>query len=268
MKIFISADIEGITTTTQWDEVIDSHPSYPPHAKQMTEEVLACINGAKKAGAKEFLVRDAHAGGNNIDTMRMPSGVSLLRNWSGHPYSMAEGVDKSFDAAMFIGYHSTAGRAGNPMSHTISSAKIHKIYVNGIPASEFLLFSWACALEGVPTVFLSGDKTLCEDYKGLHPLLVTCAVKDGIGATTINYSTEDTLKNISALSEKALSQDLSKALMQFPSQFEAEIEYKSHMSAQKASWYPGVERKSDTAVVFRANNYFEILRTLQWIKVA
>jgi len=265
MKIFISADIEGVTTTTSWDDCNSSHPSYPPHARQMTEEVLACISGAKKAGAKEFLVKDAHAGANNIDPARMPSGVSLLRNWSGHPYSMAEGVDKSFDAAMFIGYHSPAGREGSPMSHTISGARIYSLKINGVHASEFLLFSWACALENVPTVFLSGDKTLCDDYKNLHPMLLTCPVKDGVGHATINYSTQDTLKSITDLSEKAVSQDLSRALVKLPEYFEVEIEYKSHMLAHKASWFPGVAKKGDMAVTFRSDNYFEILRTIKWI---
>jgi len=265
MKIFISADIEGITTTTLWEECLSNRPSYPPHAEQMTEEVLACISGAKRAGAKEFLVKDAHDSATNIDPARMPSGVSLLRNWSGHPYSMAEGVDKSFDAAMFIGYHSPAGRIGNPLSHTITSTRIQTIKINGILASEFLLYSWACALEGVPTVFLSGDKILCEDFKDLHPMLITCPVKDGIGPATINYSVEDTLKNITELSEKALSQDLSRALTKLPTHFEAEIEYKSHIYAQKASWFPGVTRKSDTTIHFQSNSYFEILRTLKWV---
>ena len=264
MKIFISADIEGITTTTVWDECDNDKAAYALHAKQMTEEVLACIDGAKKAGAKEFLVKDAHASATNIDPSRMPSGVLLLRNWSGHPYSMAEGVDKSFDAAMFIGYHSSAGRTGNPMAHTISG-RLQTIKINGIIASEFLLYSWACALEGVPTVFLSGDKTLCDDFKDLHPMLITCPVKDGIGSMTVNYSTQDTLKSIAELAEKALSQDLDKALTKLPSRFEVEIEYKSQGHAQKVSWYPGVVKKSDTTVAFQSDNYFEVLRTIYWI---
>ncbi|MCL2378286.1 MAG: M55 family metallopeptidase [Defluviitaleaceae bacterium] len=266
MKVFISADIEGVTTTTLWDECDNRHPSYPLHANQMTEEVLACIAGAKKAGAKEILVKDAHATGTNIDPTRMPTGVSLLRNWSGHPYSMAEGVDKSFHAAMFIGYHSPACRVGNPMSHTIRSSTIYNIKINGVIASEFLLYSWACALENVPTVFLSGDKTLCDDYKNLHPRLVACPVKDGAGLATINYSVEDSLKKITELSEKALSQDLTDALVKLPNRFEAEIEYKSHVHAHKASYFPGVARQSDTAVSFTSDSFFEILRTIQWIK--
>jgi len=264
MKVFISADIEGITTTNQWNETEPTHPSYPLHAKQMTEEVLACVQGAKNAGAKEVVVKDAHAHALNIDPVRMPSGATLLRNWSGHPYMMAEGVDKTFQAAMFIGYHSSAGRCGNPMSHTISSKHVY-IKINGIITSEFLLYSYACALEGVPTVFLSGDKMLCDDFKNLHPNLITCPVKEGVGALTKNYSTEDTLRNIKELSEKALKQDLKSALIKLPNHFEAEVCFKEHPHAEKVSWFPGVTKKSENTVTFHSDSFFEILRTLYWI---
>ena len=264
MKVFISADIEGITTTTVWNETNETHGSYGLHARQMTEETIACIQGAKKAGASEIMVKDAHGFAINIDPSRIPSGVSLLRGWTGHPYMMAEGIDQSFDAAMFVGYHSSAGRTGNPMSHTISG-NCNFIKINGVIASEFLLYSYACALEKVPTVFLSGDRMLCEDFKNLHPKLVTCAVKDGIGAMTINYSPEDTVKKIRELSEKALSQDLTNALVKLPDSFEAEFYFKSHAHAEKVSYFPGVTRKNETTVLFRSGSFYEVLRTIKWI---
>ena len=264
MKVFICADIEGITTTTTWEETIPSHASYGLHAKQMTEEVLACIQGAKNAGATEIVVKDAHGSATNIDPTRMPSGVTLLRNWTGHPYTMVEGIDKTFSAAMFVGHHSAASKTGNPMSHTYSG-RCNYLKVNGVIASEFLIYSYACALEGVPTVFLSGDKMLCDDSKDLHPKLVTCAVKDGVGAMTINYSTEDTIKNIKELSEKALTQDFINALIKLPDYFEAEFYFKEHISAEAASYFPGAIRKNDNTVIFQSNSLFEILRTIKWI---
>jgi len=264
MKVFISADIEGITTTTVWEETDISHAAYPAHAKQMTEEVLACIEGAGKAGAKEFVIKDAHMTGTNIDPVRMPSGVTLLRNWSGHPYAMAEGIDKTFDAAMFIGYHSGASKTGNPMSHTMSG-KLNYIKLNGMIASEFMLYSYACALEGVPTVFVSGDKMLCDDSVGLHPGLVVCPVKDGIGSLTKNYSTVDTLDKIRELSEKALNQNLNEALVKLPETFEVEICCKEHTRTENISWFPRVKRKNENTVTFRSNDFFEVLRTVKWI---
>ena len=264
MKVFISADIEGITTINSWDEANPNHGSYGLHAKQMTDEVLACIEGAKKAGAKEIVVRDAHGPAANIDPTMMPSGVTLLRGWSGHPYSMSEGIDKSFDAAMFLGYHSSAGRVGNPLAHTISFNSNY-IKINGTLTSEFLLYSYACALEGVPTVFLSGDKMLCEDFKDLHPKLVTCVVRDGLGSLSVNYSTEDTMKSIKESSEKALRQDLKNALVQLPKHFKVELLYKEAKSAQKASYFPGVNRKDDCTIIFESDCFYTVLQTIQWI---
>ncbi|MCL2564185.1 MAG: M55 family metallopeptidase [Defluviitaleaceae bacterium] len=264
MKVFISADIEGITTTTAWEETDPNHQSYPLHAKQMTEEVLAAIAGAKAAGAKEIIVKDAHGPGKNIDPTRMPSGVTLIRGWKGHPYSMVSGIDKSFDAAMFVGYHSPSGRMGNPMSHTLTGTHVY-LKINTELASEFTLYSYAAALEGVPTVFLSGDKMLCDDYKDLHPKLITCAVKDGLGNMTMNYSTEDTLKSIQELSKKALKQNLKDALIKLPKSFEAELYFKDHHRAERASHFPGVTKKSDNIVTYSSENFFEILRATSWI---
>jgi len=264
MKIFISADIEGITTTTSWEECDPNHGSYPLHAKQMTEEVLAAIAGAKDAGAKEIIVKDAHGPGKNIDPTKMPADVKLIRSWRGSPYSMAEGIDSTFDAAMFVGYHSPSGRMGNPMSHTIS--KSHVSYtINGRSTSEFHLYSFACALNGVPTVFLSGDKMLCDDFADLHPRLITCPVKEGWGSQTMNYSTAQTLKDIRELAKKALNQDLKQALVTLPKSFEAQIYFVEHKQAEKASYFPGVTKVSDNVVKFSSVDFYEILRTTNWI---
>ena len=54
MKIYISADIEGITGVVNWDEANKSKPDYKAFCKQMTEEVKAACEGAIKAGAQEI----------------------------------------------------------------------------------------------------------------------------------------------------------------------------------------------------------------------
>ena len=55
MKVYISADMEGITGVTHWDEVEHDKPSaYNQFQERMTEEVLAACNGAVDVGAKEI----------------------------------------------------------------------------------------------------------------------------------------------------------------------------------------------------------------------
>ncbi|MCL2497529.1 MAG: M55 family metallopeptidase [Symbiobacteriaceae bacterium] len=264
MRVFISADIEGVTTSTRWEETDSNNAAYRLHAEQMTKEVLAACEGAIAAGATYIVVKDAHGGGYNIDPTRLPKEVVLIRgNW-GHPDSMVSGIDGSFDAAMFVGYHGAALRSGNPMSHTISGRHTG-IFINDRRASEFMLFSLAAARYGVPTVFLAGDKMLCEDYADLHPKLITVAVKDGIGGATFNRSVEATIPEIRAQSEKALRQDLTTAKITLPEKFEVKITYKEHVTAERSSHYPGVTKLDDVTVAFSHTDYFEILRTIRWI---
>lgn len=259
MKVFMSVDMEGITSTTKWDECNPDKRDYAYHAEQMTKEVVAACEGAIAAGADEIVIKDAHGPATNIDITKLPECAKLIRGWSGHPYSMVQGIDNTFDAAMFIGYHSAAGRPGNPMSHTFTSRSLN-IKVNEEYGSEFLLFSYAAAYEGVPTVLLTGDKMICEDSKKLHPGLHTVAVKDGIGSSTVNLSTKKSLKLIRENAEKALKQDLNKAIIELPKSFRVEICFKEHTYAHKMFYYPGMEKIDSNTLLFNTDDYFEVLR--------
>lgn len=264
MKVFISADIEGVTGTTIWDECTKEEAEYSRFADQMTKEVIAACEGVIAAGADEIVVKDSHGSGTNIDITQLPEKVQLIKSWSGHPYSMVEGIDSSFDAIMFIGYHSAAGMAGSPLSHTMSTAPLY-VKINGNYASEFLIFSYAAALEGIPSVFLSGDKMLCEYSKLIYPNLVTVAVKEGKGSLTKNLSTKKSIKLIRQGAERALNQDLKKVKIILPDRFEVEMCFKEHKFADKMSYYPGMKKLSDNILRFDSCDYFEVLRMFKFV---
>ncbi len=264
MKVFISADMEGVTSTVKWEECSPNKEFYGYHAEQMTKEVVAACEGAIAAGAREIVIKDAHGPATNIDITKLPECAKLIKGWSGHPYSMVEGIDDTFDAAMFIGYHSGAGREGNPMSHTITSKALY-MKINEYYGSEFILYSYAAAREGVPTVLLTGDKMLCEDSKNIHPGLYTVPVKEGIGSSSICLSTESSLKLIKENAAKSLKQDLNKAKIILPESFRVEIGFKEHTYANKMSYYPGMEKLDSNTLVFNTDDYFEVLRMAHFV---
>ena len=264
MRVFISADIEGTTFTTLWDETELGHNMYAAAAKQMTAEVKAACEGAIAAGADYILVNDAHDYAVNLDVNELPECVEVIRGWSGSPMGMVDGVDDSFDAAMFIGYHSAAGRNGNPLSHTFTT-KTTCVKLNGMVCSEFLLYSWACAMMGVPTVLLAGDKMLTEDSRGLHPKLKTVAVKDGFGAMIRCLHPKVACDRIRAAAEEGLKQDLSDAVPRLPDHFVFELSYKEHKNAAKYAAYPGCVLVDDLTVRFETDDFMEVLRCGQHI---
>ena len=65
MKVFISADIEGVTNVTHWDECKLYHEAHAASKKQMTREVAAACRGAISAGATEIVVKDGHGSARN-----------------------------------------------------------------------------------------------------------------------------------------------------------------------------------------------------------
>lgn len=75
MKIYISADIEGITGITHWDKTEKTKSDYQKFSKQMTDEVRAACEGATKAGTKEIWIKDDHDSGRNIVAADLPQKV-------------------------------------------------------------------------------------------------------------------------------------------------------------------------------------------------
>lgn len=259
MKVFLTADIEGITGTTNWDETEKKHDDYGEFREQMTAEVVAACEGALKAGATEIWVKDAHDSARNIIAAKLPSEVKLIRGWSGHPYSMMDGLDSSFQAVMMIGYHSRAGSGANPLSHTMSGIDAY-VKINDRYASEFMMNAYIAGLENVPVVFVTGDAGLCEDAASLIPSLSSVAVKEGKGNSTININPNLAVEKIRSGAQKALKGDLSKCKVKMPDHFSIEIRYKEHAKAFSMSFFPGASLKDTHTVQFETKDYFEALK--------
>lgn len=264
MKVFISADIEGVTNTTIWEETDKDKGVYAPAARQMTAEVRAACDGAIAAGADYILINDAHDYAVNLDLSQLPECAEVIRGWTGSPYAMVDGIDRRFDAAMFIGYHSAAGRCGNPLSHTFTTKTVW-VKLNGVKCSEFRLYSWCAAMEGVPTVLLSGDKMLCDDSRDIHPMCRSVAVKDGFGGLTRSISPSLACKKIRENAEVALRQDLSAALCALPEHFVFEICYKTHENAVARSYYPGFQLIEDNIIRMETDSYMDVLRAVCFV---
>ena len=259
MKVYISADIEGVAGITHWDEATKTEPEYQEYREQMTREVVAACDGAFAAGATEIIVKDAHWTARNLITSELPRGVKLIRGWSGHPFSMVQELDDSFHALIMVGYHAAAGSDSNPLAHTITLG-VSTIKINGVLASEFLLNAYAAALVDVPVVFVSGDEGLCQEVTALNDEIETVAVSRGIGDSTISIAPQLAIERIRVEVTAALERDVSACKIQLPKQFHAEIRFRDHQKALRASFYPGVIQIDPHTVAYETNDYFELLR--------
>ncbi len=267
MKVFISCDIEGVAGSLKWQETHPDEKYYHIFAKEMTDEAVSLCKAAIDAGATEIVVKDSHGPGTNMDFTAFPEEVKIVRGWEHNPLMMVECVDKSFDAIAFVGYHSEAGNPGNPMSHTMTG-KTTGLKMNGVPLSEFRLYSLCAAELGVPCVFLSGDKALCQSSKKLYPWIKTAAMKEGFGESVKSLVPAKAHKLIYEEGLKAFKQDL-KAIP-LPEELKAkeyvvEVSYKEHTMATKMSYFPGCKKVGTHGVTFKAKSVYEAARTLMFI---
>ena len=183
MKVFISADIEGITGLVSWSQC--SRPNglsydYQFARRMMTHDVNAAIRGAKKAGADEIVVKDSHGNSKNLLIDELEPGVDLVSGHGSRTEGMMVGIDASFDACMLVGYHAMAGTQGAIMEHTITGG-VHRLRVNGDLIGEIGLAAGVAGMYGVPLVMVSSDLAGCREAESLVPGLAYAVTKEGYG---------------------------------------------------------------------------------------
>ena len=103
-KIFISVDMEGISGVVQPAQLGPDGFEYQRAREWMTGEVNAAINGIRDSGPAEIVVCDSHGNGQSLLIDKVPDDVRIVRGFP-RPLEMMQGIDDSFSAAMFIGYH-------------------------------------------------------------------------------------------------------------------------------------------------------------------
>jgi D-amino peptidase len=261
VKVYISADIEGMAGITSPDEANPEHRDIAYFKDQMTREVRGACEGAMASGAHEIWVKDAHWTGRNIDPRALPECVRMVRGWSGHPYSMMQELDGSFAAALFIGYHARAGSGGNPLAHTMSGRVVNEMRINDEPASEFLLNTYTATSVGVPVAFLSGDEDLCAEVRRYNEAIQTYATMRGVGQSTVSVHPEVAVKGIRDGVREALDgRDLKKTRRPLPERFVVELDYKLPREAYGRSFFPGARLVRDATLRFETTEWFEVLR--------
>jgi D-amino peptidase len=267
MKVYISADIEGVAGIAAAVEANPANPAdYALYRRQMAAEVMAACDGAFAAGAQEIVIKDAHGTGRNLvlDDLAVPEGRSLrlIRGWSGHPRGMVQEIDASFAAAIFVGYHCAAGQAGNPLAHTLNGRLFARVLLNGIIASELRLYALAAAQVRVPVVFVSGDRRVCDEAESLLPGVVTVSTLEGVGPSVVSLAPTTSVNRIRGGTESALSK-IAKPI-DVPDSHTLEIEFKNAADAYARSFYPGVEQTSDCTLALETDDYLEALTFLRF----
>ena len=264
LKVYISVDMEGISGVVAGEQVSAGTSEYAAARKWMAEDVNAAVEGALAAGAVEIVVNDSHGSMRNIDPMDLHPRAVLISG-SPKPLVMMEGINASFHACLFIGYHARAGTADATLDHTISGAVVRSIRVNGIEMPELGLNAAIAGMFGVPVVLVSGDVAVCKQAREiLGNDVVTVPVKDAIGrqAARLVPMTE-ARKTIKERTTRALRELGKHKPYRLSAPYKFELEYFTSLQADYGSMFPTVERVDGRTVAFTIDDYLKGFRMLR-----
>ena len=265
LKVFISVDMEGISGVVNWEEVSRTGKDYELFRRIMTEETNAAIEGAIAGGATEVVVRDSHGSARNILPDKLDKRAVLIRDWSGYPEAMMDGIDDSFDAVIFVGYHAMAGTPDATLDHTNSSSNINESSINGIDLPDA---GWNALIAGyhdVPVCFVTGDQAICDQVKELFGKVETVATKRGYGNAAICLHPDVAHDRIRKGIEKSLKELNKYKPYKLQAPYKLELRLFQEKLALDAAQFPGVKRKDAWTVQYTGDDLMEVIKVFRWL---
>ncbi|MGH9602073.1 MAG: M55 family metallopeptidase [Terriglobales bacterium] len=243
VKVYISADMEGIAGVVDNTQASPAGRDYAVGRRLMIAEVNAAIAAAFDAGATEVLVNDSHWDQTNLEPDKLDPRARLITG-APKPFGMMQGLDDSFAAVMFIGYHARGSTADGVLDHTYS-AELKVVKLNGREVGEYGLNAALAGHYGVPVIFVSGDRAATEQAKEFIPGVEVAAVKQGIGRTAALTLPPDVARQLVADGVKrALGRrsEIKPVSLRLP--ITLEIELASSKQADSCMMVPGMKRVS------------------------
>jgi len=259
-KVFISVDMEGLAGVVNGPEVNPAGPDYPLFRTIMAGETNAAIEGAFRGGATHVLVRDGHGNKNNLRPSDVDPRATLLRGLSIGPKNMMEGIDSTFDAVVFIGYHAKAGTANAILEHT-STGNVVDVAINGVSLPEGGYNALVAGLYGVPVVFVAGDRAVVTQIRDLLGPIGAVAVKEEINDASLGLSPQRAIDEIRQGVALAVRNRSSAKRYALPGPYTMVLKVKTERPL-----YPGAQRVREGEFTFTSTSVLEVLSAFNAMK--
>jgi D-amino peptidase len=261
LKVFISVDMEGLAGVVTGSDVSTNGPDYAHFREIMAGETNAAIEGAFRAGATEVLVRDSHGSKQNLLPADVDPRARLLRGATPGPENMMLGIDSTFSAVVFVGYHARAGTPEAILEHT-SNGNVLDFSINGVSLPEGGYNALVAGLHGVPVVFVSGDRAVVEQIQALLGPIEGVAVKQEIQEASLGLSPEEARNQIRAGVERAVRNRSRGKPYVLAAPYTMVLEVRE----ERPALFPGARRTAPGKLTFTSTELLQILDAFNAMK--
>ena len=265
MRIYISADMEGVVGVVTGEQLGPQGFEYNRFREFMTQEVNAAIEAAYEAGATEIVVSDSHGNGQNLLIEKLPRNILLVRAWP-RPLMMMQGIDETFAGAIFLGYHSGTTNPHGVRAHTMSSARLTDIRLKGVSMSEAGINAAIAGHFNVPVIMISGDDVVVKETTELLGDVEGAVVKWSTGF----HSAKTVMPEVAY---QLIREKVSKAVgrirdfkpYKLATPIQLDVSFKNYRPSEVLSYLSNVERTDSHSIRFVGKDMIEVSKFLQFL---
>jgi D-amino peptidase len=264
-KIYVSVDMEGVAGVVSPEQLGPAGFEYARFREFMTEETNVALAAAREAGATELVVGDSHGNMQNLLIEKLPKDVLVVRS-SPRPLMMMQGLDDSFDGVIFIGYHTSTTNPEGVRAHTMSSATLADVRLNGVSVPEAAFNAAIAGHFGVPVLAISGDDAIVKEARGLLGDVEGAVVKWAYGFHSAKTLTPEAARDV--IREKvraAMARRGSFRPYVVKTPVELEVRFKNYRPAEVLSYLPIVKRTDAHSVRFEGKDMLEVSRFMEFL---
>jgi len=265
LKIYISADMEGIAGVVTGEQLGPQGFEYARFREFMTQEVNAAIEGALAAGATQIVISDSHGNGQNLLIEKLPREALIIRSWP-RPLGMMQGIDETFAGAIFIGYHTGTTNLQGVRAHTLSSARLTDVRLKGVSVSEAGINAAIAGHFNVPIIMVSGDDAVVKETIALLGNIEGAVVKWASGFHSAKTMTPTAACDlIREKARRAVSRLREFKPYKLSAPIDLNVSFKNYRPSEVLSYLSIVERTDAHTIRFVGKDIIEVSKFLTFI---
>lgn len=263
MKAWISFDMEGVAGIVDWDQCRPGTSGYALGCALLQDEVNAVIDGAIAGGATEIVLNDSHSTMSNLDPRKI-AGEAQYISGRHKPMYMMQGLDETFDAIFFVGYHGSISGQPSVLSHTYNPEVFSSARINGDMVGESGINALVAEHYGVPIAFVSGDAVTHLETSPFASGAVNVVTKESITRFSArNLHPVESCRLLRAGAEEAMRR-VSRHEVPVPgiaAPVTLDLEFQTADMADVATWARGTERTGTRSVRIQDDNLLHMFRS-------